>query len=160
MYVDLSVKGTAPDTRLVGNPVVLLPCACANLRRASRIVTQLYDQELRRAGLRATQFTLLQALARARNISQGSLGDVLGLDSTTLTRTLMLLRKKGWIQAKRGKDRRDIRLMLTAAGKRKYRRARTYWLSAQKRLREALGQVHWNQLIEATGRTAAHIQQR
>jgi DNA-binding MarR family transcriptional regulator len=73
--------------------VVLLPCTCTNLRRAARIVSQLYDRELRQAGLRVTQFALLQALVRAKDISQGKLGEVLGLDSTTLTRTLALLRK-------------------------------------------------------------------
>src|SRR5216683_1745297 len=40
-----------------------LPCACQNLRRLSRVVTRIYDQELRRAGLEITQFGLLTALA-------------------------------------------------------------------------------------------------
>jgi len=153
------MKRLATDTSSPGNPAVPLPCACANLRRAARIVTQLYDQELRRAGMRVTQFALLQALLRARNISQGRLGDVLGLDSTTLTRTLALLRRKGWIQAKRGDDRRQVLLRLTAEGTREYRRARPYWLSAQKRLRKSLGEVHWNGVMEATIRTAALAQE-
>ena len=133
---------------------IALPCACANLRRAARLVTQLYEQELRRAGLRATQFTLLQALDIARNISQGTLGRVLGLDSTTLTRELASLRRKGWIQSKQGKDRRSVQLTLSARGRRKYRRARPYWLAAQNRLRRTLGTVHWNRTLEATIRTA------
>jgi DNA-binding MarR family transcriptional regulator len=149
------MKPPTTNTSSTGKPVVSLPCACANLRRAARVVTQLYDQEMRRAGLRVTQFTLLQALVRAKNISQGSLADVLGLDSTTLTRTLALLRRKGWIQTKPGEDRRQVRLTLTAEGTREYRRARPYWLSAQTRLRRALGEVHWNRVMEATMRTAA-----
>lgn len=149
------MKRPAADTSSTGKPVASLPCACANLRRAARVVTQLYDQEMRRAGLRVTQFTLLQALVRARNISQGRLADLLGLDSTTLTRTLALLRKKGWIQTKPGEDRRQLRLTLTAEGARKYRRARPYWMSAQARLRRTLGEDHWNRVMEATIRTAA-----
>lgn len=136
-------------------PIISLPCACANLRRAARIVTQLYDQELRPAGMRVTQFTLLQALVMTKGISQGKLGDILGLDSTTLTRTLMLLRNKGWIRAKRGEDRRRIWLTLTAEGKREYLRVKPYWLSAQKRLRKALGEVQWGRITEAAIRTAA-----
>lgn len=131
-----------------------MACACANLRRAARLVTQLYDQKLRRAGLRATQFTLLQALANAPNISQGILGRVLGLDSTTLTRDLALLRRKGWIQSKQGKDRRTVQLTLITEGRREYQRARPYWLSAQNRLRKTLGTIHWNRALEATIRTA------
>ena len=140
--------------------IVSLPCACANLRRAARLVTQRYDHSLQPAGLRATQFTLLQALAICGTISQGKLGDVLGLDSTTLTRTLALLRKKGWIQAKPGEDRRELRLALTAEGNRKYHSALHYWQSAQKQLRRALGETGWHQIMESTVFTAALAHQQ
>jgi DNA-binding MarR family transcriptional regulator len=142
------------------NEIVSLPCACANLRRAARIVTQRYDQNLQAAGIKTTQFTLLQALTRAGNISQGNLGDLLGLDSTTLTRTLALLRRKGWIQTKPGEDRREVRLTLTAEGKRKYLSARHYWQSAQRQLRGVLGEAGWKQMMESTILTAALAQQR
>lgn len=142
------------------NDIVALPCACANLRRAARMVTQRYDRSLQPAGMKATQFTLLQALAIAGNVSQGRLGDLLGLDSTTLTRTLALLRKKGWIQAKPGEDRREVRLALTAQGRHKYQDALRYWQSAQKQLRRALGEAGWRQIMDATIFTAARAHQR
>jgi DNA-binding MarR family transcriptional regulator len=142
------------------NEIVSLPCACANLRRAARIVTQRYDQNLQPAGIKTTQFTLLQALTRAGNISQGNLGDLLGLDSTTLTRTLALLRRKGWIQTKPGEDRREVRLTLTAEGKRKYLVALHYWQSAQRQLRRVLGEAGWKQMMESTIFTAAVARQR
>jgi DNA-binding MarR family transcriptional regulator len=142
------------------NEIVSLPCACANLRRAARIVTQRFDQNLQPAGIKTTQFTLLQALTRAGNISQGNLGDLLGLDSTTLTRTLALLRRKGWIQTKPGEDRREVRLTLTAEGKRKYLSALHYWQSAQRQLRRVLGEASWKQMMESTILTAALAQQR
>jgi DNA-binding MarR family transcriptional regulator len=131
-----------------------LPCACANLRRAGRIVTQIYDEELRHAGMRATQFTLLQALVLAKSISQGDLAELLGIDSTTLTRTLALLRKKGWIVSRPGKDRREIWLTMSAEGARRYQRAEPYWESAQQRLRKALGENNWSTLMSAAERTA------
>jgi DNA-binding MarR family transcriptional regulator len=142
------------------NEIVSLPCACANLRRAARIVTQRYDQQLQPAGIKTTQFTLLQALNRTGSISQGNLGELLGLDSTTLTRTLALLRRKGWIQRKPGQDRREVQLTLTAEGKRKYRSALHYWQSAQRQLRRVLSEAGWKQMMEATILTAARAQQR
>jgi DNA-binding MarR family transcriptional regulator len=135
--------------------VVSLPCACASLRRAARIVSQRYDRKMRASALKGTQFTLLQALMIAWDISQGELGYILGLDSTTLTRTLALLRKKGWIQAKPGEDRRQMRLTLTAEGKSRYHGALPYWQSAQKELRKALGEAGWKQIMEATTRAAS-----
>jgi DNA-binding MarR family transcriptional regulator len=131
-----------------------LPCACANLRRADRAVSQFYDAALRPSGLRITQFTLLQALTLAPKISQKQLAELLQIDSTTLTRTLAPLRQKGWLRSAAGTDRRELRLSLTAAGKREYQRALPYWQTAQKNLRQALGNEHWNQLIETAVRTA------
>jgi DNA-binding MarR family transcriptional regulator len=142
------------------NEIVSLPCACANLRRAARIVTQRYDQQLQPAGIKTTQFTLLQALTRTGSISQGNLGELLGLDSTTLTRTLAPLRRKGWIETKPGQDRREVRLTLTAEGKRKYLSALHYWQSAQRQLRRVLSEAGWKQMMESTILTAALAQQR
>ncbi len=70
---------------------------CASLRRASRSLTQLYDEALRPLGLRATQFTILQALSLAGEVSQGELAQILAMDSTTLTRTLRIMGREGWI---------------------------------------------------------------
>ncbi len=143
------------QTRNGRNDIVSLPCVCANLRRAARIVTQRYDHKLQAAGMKATQFTILQALELAGNISQGKLGDLLGLDSTTLTRTLALLRRKGWILAKPGEDRRVVRLTLTSEGKQRYQTALPYWQSAQRQLRKVLGEAGWKQILDSTIRTAA-----
>ncbi len=68
-----------------------LPCMCASFRRASRALTQLYDEALRPVGLRATQFTILQALSLTGEVSQGELAQILAMDSTTLTRTLRIM---------------------------------------------------------------------
>src|SRR2546426_1305764 len=95
-----------------------LPCACQNLRRATRIVTRIYDQELRKAGLEITQFGLLTALATAGETNQKRLSAGFAMDSTTLTRTLGVLRKQGWVRVKRGNDKRERLFSLTMAGKR------------------------------------------
>jgi DNA-binding MarR family transcriptional regulator len=102
----------------------------------------------------------LQALTRTGSISQGNLGELLGLDSTTLTRTLAPLRRKGWIETKPGQDRREVRLTLTAEGKRKYLSALHYWQSAQRQLRRVLSEAGWKQMMESTIFTAALAQQR
>jgi DNA-binding MarR family transcriptional regulator len=134
---------------------VRLPCACANLRRAARVVTQLYDSVLRPSGLRVTQFTLLQALNRAPGLAQNQLAELLGIDSTTLTRTLAFLHRKRWLRSEKENDRRKLQLFLSPAGQREYKRVFPYWQRAQKRLRQALGEAKWNQAIEAAVRTAA-----
>lgn len=132
---------------------VVLPCACANLRKAARLATQLYDDILRPSGMRSTQFTLLQGLHHASGITQKSLAELLGVDSTTLTRTLTFLRRKGWLRSETGADRRELRLYLTAAGQREYKRVLPHWRSAQRCLRQAVGEGNWHQVMDA----AVHI---
>jgi len=74
-----------------------LVCACANLRRAARAVTQLYEQELRPTKLRVTQLAILKALSTVPTARQGGLAYAMGLDSTTLTRILVPLRRQGYV---------------------------------------------------------------
>ena len=126
--------------------LVPLPCACANLRRAARAVTQLYAEEFRPIGLEPTQFTSLTALETWRELTQGQLAERLAIDSTTLTRTLAPLRRRGWIQARPGPDRRERHLRLTPAGRRQLARVRPYWERAQQRLRRTLGEDGWKRL--------------
>ena len=72
-----------------------LPCACQNLRRATRIVTRIYDQQIRKTGIESTQFSLLTALAAIGEANQGRLSAGFAMDSTTLTRTLAVIAETG-----------------------------------------------------------------
>ncbi len=125
-----------------------LPCACQNLRRVTRIVTRIYDQELRKAGLEVTQFGLLTALATAGQANQKRLSRGFAMDSTTLTRTLAVLRERGWVQVKLGKDRRERLFSLTQTGKRQLVEAQPSWALAEQRLRGALGDAAWKKMSE------------
>jgi DNA-binding MarR family transcriptional regulator len=122
---------------------------CASFRRAARALTQLYDDALRPQGLRATQFTILQALSLTGEISQGDLGELLVIDSTTLTRTLRVMRARGWIEERRGKDRRERWLKLSAAGRLQFKRASVPWQKLQTRLRSRVGSANWNKWLGA-----------
>jgi len=129
-----------------------LPCACQNLRRATRIVTRIYDQELRKAGLEITHFGLLTALAATGQANQKKLSAGFAMDSTTLTRTMALLRKKGWVRVRRGKDKRERLFSLTRAGERRLAEAQPYWELAERRLRQELGDAGWKSMSENVSR--------
>jgi DNA-binding MarR family transcriptional regulator len=133
---------------------------CANLRRVTRALTQRYDEALRPLGLTITQFTILQALSIAGEITQGRLGAILAMDSTTLTRTLGTMNRQGWIVKNQGTDRRQRRLCLTRAGKSELNRAVPYWQNTQEMLRVRLGRKRWDDLTklinDTTSLTAEH----
>src|SRR5258707_3186221 len=67
-------------------------CACINMRRAARAVTNYYDDLLLEAcGLRMTQITPLVVLYLAGPQTIHEIAGKLRLDRTTLTRNLKLL---------------------------------------------------------------------
>jgi DNA-binding MarR family transcriptional regulator len=127
-----------------------LPCMCASLRRASRSITQVYEQALVPAGLSATQFTILQTLSLAGEVTHGELARILAMDSTTLTRTLAVMSRSGWITKRRGKDRREWRMRPSTAGKILFERALPHWQKAQTQLRRQLGNQLSDDLMKLT----------
>ena len=127
-----------------------LPCMCGSLRRTSRAVTQFYEEALRPLGLRATQFAILQALSLAGEVSQGQLGEMLAMDSTSLTRTLAIMSRKGWVAEHRGEDRRERWIRLSSAGEIKLKRVLPVWKKVQSRLQRTLGQKAWRSLLKLT----------
>ena len=135
----------------------ILPCMCASFRRASRALTQLYDQALRPVGLRATQFTILQALSLAGEVSQGGLAQILAMDSTTLTRTLRIMGREGWIAERRGADRRERLLRLANAGRHQFHRALPSWEKAQAQLGRQLGDKRWHALMKRTNEVTTMV---
>ena len=145
------MRGTTPEDKPT-NALFELPCACQNLRRLTRITTRIYDQELKESGLEITQFGLLTALTKTGEINQKRLSAGFAMDSTTLTRTLGPLVKKGWVQVKRGKDRRERLFTLTRAGERLLVEAQPYWEMAERRLRRELGDAGWKQMKASVSR--------
>jgi DNA-binding MarR family transcriptional regulator len=124
------------------------PCLCTALRRASRAVTRLYDQELRGVGLRTTQYSLLSLLHRSGQVRQGDLGPLTVLDETTVSRTLRPLVGRGWVAVRAGKDRRERLVSITGAGTTKLAKARPAWERAQERLQSPLPRGVWQNLMD------------
>jgi DNA-binding MarR family transcriptional regulator len=129
-----------------------LPCLCATLRRGARALTQTYQEEMRPLGITSSQLTVLQVFDRAGEVSQGTLAAILAMDSTTLTRTLKVMARNGWIAERQGEDRRERRLRLSRAGEAQLKRALPAWEKAQSRIRRHLGNEAWEQLLTLANR--------
>jgi DNA-binding MarR family transcriptional regulator len=127
-----------------------LPCLCGSFRRTARALTSFYEEALRPTGVRATQLTILQVLARAGEVSQGRLGEMLAMDSTSLTRTLAIIRRRGWVAERRGNDQRERLLRLSRGGAAKLKRVTPVWNGLQARLSGKLGERAWKNLLQLT----------
>lgn len=107
-------------------------CCCTSLRRAARKVSQLYNQKLSPVGLRATQFAILVAVAQESGISIRSLGARLDLDSTTTSRNIRPLERRGLIIVRHSNHDARIRtICLSKAGVRMLASAVPLWREAQ-----------------------------
>ncbi len=122
-----------------GLPVATFQCVETRLRQLLRGVTGLYDRELRRTGLRNSQFALLSALLEAGPICPTDLAATLELSVSTLSRSLRPLELAGWVEQAVGEDRRRNVVSVTRAGRRKWEEGYEYWVSAENAVAQALG---------------------
>ena len=122
-------------------------CVCTCLRRAARAVTQFYDEAFRPSGYRATQVSILAALAGTGPVTVSGLAEEAVTDRTTLTRNLKLLEKKGLICLEPGKDRRQRRVCLTKQGGRVLEKTHASWASAQEKVARKMGKEKLERMI-------------
>jgi len=127
-----------------------LPCYCATVRQAARAITVLYEQMLADSGLHATQYTALQLLDSAPNLSTTELAEALGIDQTTATRTLALIKKAGLAGDTVGLDRRQRRWALSAQGQSLVRQLTPRWEAAQEAFEKRLGRAEAEALKNAS----------
>jgi DNA-binding MarR family transcriptional regulator len=123
-------------------------CVCATLRKATRSVTQLFDDALRPSGLRATQFNILSEIRGAGEATVTELTKHLVMDQTTVTRSLALLEKSGLLRTLRKADGRLKTVQLTKKGERSLELARPLWTKAQKTVVKAIGVEVWALLAD------------
>ncbi len=114
-------------------------CMGMRVRRAARVVGNYYDVHLKSAGLKGTQFTLLNAIFLNPSVTITQLADLLLLNRTTLNRNLKPLERQGLVLTHSGKDQRTRVLKLTQEGQSILKRALPSWLEAQSGVVESLG---------------------
>jgi len=122
-------------------------CVCFNLRWVTRTVTQFFDAEIRRHGIRPTQGSILASLKTKDSWSMAELSDWLGMDRTTLVRNLRPLQRDGLVQAVGGGRGRRVELVITAKGRKQIETLTPAWKSAQSAVVKTLGEERWSAIL-------------
>ena len=122
-------------------------CVCFNLRWVTRAVTQFYDAEMRRHGIRPTQGTILASLMSKDSWNMAELSDWLGMERTTLVRNLRPLQRDGLVQINGGGRGRLVELAITAKGRKQIEKLAPAWKSAQSAAVKTLGEKRWSTLL-------------
>lgn len=114
-------------------------CAGWNLRLASRRVTQFLERRLGDAGLSFAQFGLMAEIASAPDDTLAALAGRMGLDQSTLSRTLRTLESDGLVEiAVVESDLRKRMVWLTESGARRLEAALLLWRQAHADLAKVL----------------------
>ena len=111
-------------------------CKCFKIRKASRLVTQIYDKKLQTLDLKITQFSILSFIATSGEKSLIKLADELYMDRTTLTRGLEILQKKKYVKNLGSQDSRKRIVSLTKDGLDILDKAIPLWMEAEEEIFE------------------------
>ena len=119
------------------------PCNATAMRKASRRLTQLFDDALAPSGVRSTQFAILAELNRRSKEppTMRELADALVLDRSALGHNLRPLERDGLIALEESEeDHRRRHVVLTRQGRAKCAEAKRLWQTAQDRFNTVIGQ--------------------
>lgn len=133
------------------------PCNCMNVRRASRAVTQFYDEVLKPSGLTIAQLGLLRHLEQLETKTINELAQIMRIDRTTLNRNMKPLLAAGLIDSKPGKDSRTRNILLTEAGKQAVTNGWKLWEAAQASLKGYLGEEDLTKLTQLLSKLEALV---
>ncbi len=128
---------------------VVRSCAVFNLRKATRVLTQHHEREMRSCGILPTQFSLLVAVHLLGPVPVGVLAERLVMDRTTLSRNLKPLQEKGLVALTPSSlDQRLREVCLTEQGRERLHKALPCWRRAQEAVAGEFGQERLQRLLE------------
>jgi DNA-binding MarR family transcriptional regulator len=132
-------------------------CTCFNIRRVSRLITQFFDAEGHRDGIRPTQSPILRSLNAKKEWSMAELSDWLGMERTTLLRNLRPLRRDGLVRVKGGGRGGHVKLEVTEKGRKALAKMLPGWRSAQDKVVATLGKERWSTIISDLAEVATKL---
>ena len=125
-------------------------CLFQRTRTAARAVTRFYDDQLRTTGLRATQANVLATIAAKGELTISALSDELGMDRTTLTRSLRPLEQRKLVAISPEGRHRARLVRLSSTGVAALGAIAAQWEKAQSSLERSLGEAGVASVRDAT----------
>jgi DNA-binding MarR family transcriptional regulator len=122
-------------------------CVCFNLRWVARAITQFYDAEMRRHGIRPTQGSILSSLQAKESWNMADLSEWLGMERTTFVRNLRPLQRDGFVKALGGGRGHRVELTITAKGRKQVEKLAPAWKAAQSAVVKTLGEKRWSAIL-------------
>ncbi|MCE5286346.1 MAG: MarR family winged helix-turn-helix transcriptional regulator [Pelosinus sp.] len=133
------------------------PCNFMNIHRASRAVSQFYNDVLRPCGLTVAQLGLLRQIEAAEGTTISELAKGMRIDRTTMNRSLKPLTEAGFITIMTGEDSRTRQIAITEAGSSAVNEGSRLWAEAQGSIKAYLGNDDLAKFIEIMAKLEALV---
>ena len=122
-------------------------CICFRMGKAVRKVTKAYREEITSFGLTHGQFFMLVAIMEEEGLLPSELAEKTAQDRATTTGLLDRLENDGWIERKMDtKDRRSLRIFLTAHGTKHRVNIMKLFEETNKKFLNRFSQQEWAQM--------------
>jgi DNA-binding MarR family transcriptional regulator len=131
---------------------VIRDCLMTRSRRISRVVTNIFDQELRPFGVSSSQFSLLVLIAEMDGASRAELGRANHQERSTSTRNLQLVLDQGWAEEVTPEKGRSRPIVISKAGRDLLTEAMPAWRTAQVKARQLLGDNGASAIVQLSAR--------
>ncbi len=130
-------------------------CAALRIRQLNRVISGIYDEELREFKLTIAQLDILALVSQYESITPQVIGLELNVEKSTLSRGLDRMIRNGWLKAAYSPGKRLQTVTLSKKGETLLKKASKGWSGAQERVEELLGKRHLGNLFKMAERLAA-----
>ena len=138
ILMDNSMKLSISHQQMVSS--IAANCISVRLRLLNRMVGAVYDGALRPHGIKASQLNILVAVSTTGGATSRELCQVLHMDSSTFSRAVTRMKKKGWLRVDPSGEGKILKIQVTREGLNKIEVAYPDWQRAQTEVKEMLGE--------------------
>ena len=130
-------------------------CAALRIRQLNRILSGIYDEELRSYQVTIAQLDILALVSQYEAITPQVIGLELNVEKSTLSRGLERMIRNGWLKASYSPGKRLQTVTLSKKGETMLNKASKGWAEAQTRVEELLGKRHLSNLFKMAERVTS-----
>ncbi len=133
-------------------------CLAVRVRLLSRLVSGIYEKQIRNSSLTIGQLNMLAATISIgpQNASASTLSKALCMEKSTVSRNLDKLEAQGWVRRHTPTQGRTETLSVTPSGRRVFAKSYPGWQEAQQQVETELGDDLYNSIIQGIPMGTAH----
>jgi DNA-binding MarR family transcriptional regulator len=124
-----------------------MPCACASVKKLSRVLSRIYDAQLSTSDINNTQFAVLRSVTRQTGVPLAQIAERLEMDRTSFYRAIAPMIRDGWLKSAAGTKGRFRTAKVTRKGRQVLAAATKRWTRLQRQVIGRFGRRAYASLL-------------